>query len=72
MNAGEKWAVIYDFLKISEADIVVGVLKRGLKDTKTLDAVKKEIAKCQLLCSNCHMKHHYYNGNGKVVKSTKK
>jgi hypothetical protein len=30
-----------------------------------LNAVKKEIKKCRLLCSNCHMKYHYYEGNHK-------
>jgi len=36
-----KWDEVYDFLKISEADIVVGVLKRELRDSKKLEAVKK-------------------------------
>ena len=33
-----------------------------------LNAVKKEIKKCKLLCANCHMKFHYYKaGHGEGV-----
>lgn len=28
-----------------------------------VNAVKKEITKCKLLCANCHMKFHYYEAN---------
>jgi len=36
-----KWDEVYDFLKISQANIVVEVLKRGLKDSKSMDAIKE-------------------------------
>ena len=38
-----------------------------------LNAVKKEMIKCILLCSNCHMKLHYYERNHKrrAIKSIK-
>ena len=33
-----------------------------------LNAVKKEIKKCRLLCANCHMKYHYYEaGHGEGI-----
>lgn len=33
-----------------------------------LNAVKKEIKKCELLCANCHMVHHYYTaGHGEGI-----
>lgn len=40
------------------------------KDTEIANAVKNgwgrdrildEISKCEVLCSNCHLKHHYFN-----------
>ena len=31
---------------------------------KTMDAIKEEIAKCMVLCSNCHEIHHFEEGTG--------
>lgn len=27
----------------------------------SIDKIREEIAKCEILCSNCHRKHHYYS-----------
>jgi hypothetical protein len=31
-------------------------------ENMSLETIKKEIAKCDMLCHNCHAKHHYNEG----------
>ena len=40
----------------------------------SLDKIKKEIEKCEVLCSNCHRKHHWEekSGNCKRQRHTRK
>ena len=38
----------------------------GIRD-KGLETLKKEIAKCVLLCSNCHRKLHYEEQTGPYI-----
>jgi hypothetical protein len=39
-------------------------ISRMISRGATLTAIKREIAKCEVICSNCHRKHHFENGTG--------
>lgn len=45
----------FHHLDPSTKDFSIGVSARGMSLTK----IKEEIAKCVVLCSNCHRKIHY-------------
>lgn len=56
---GETDIACLDFHHINGKDFTI--CQKG-KD-KSFEAVKQEIDKCIVLCSNCHRKVHYYNLN---------
>lgn len=37
-----------------------GLVSRLLNELRSKESVLKEMAKCDILCSNCHRKYHYY------------
>lgn len=37
----EKWDVVFNYLYVGDADTVVGILKRGLRDAKKVGSAKK-------------------------------
>lgn len=30
-------------------------------NTSSIESIKEEIRKCEIICANCHKKYHYYN-----------
>lgn len=50
---GEKEIACLDFHHLGDKDVTVSSML-GWND----DRVKEEIAKCVVLCANCHRKHH--------------
>lgn len=55
---------------VMDYDHVRGSKKSNLanlcRDTGTLDAIKAEIAKCELVCSNCHRERTWQRKHGPV------
>lgn len=62
-ECGENHPAVLDFhhrdpsTKISEVGTMV-------KERKSQEKILAEIEKCDVLCANCHRKHHYYERNG--------
>ena len=40
MEKAEKWDTVFEYTKISMANVVVDILKRGLRDSKKLKAIR--------------------------------
>ena len=55
---GEKHPACIQFHHINPKTKIDRV-NRLLAQTKSLAAVKAEIAKCEMLCANCHAKRHW-------------
>lgn len=36
-----------------------GTIGNALTNGWSLSRIKKELEKCEVMCANCHMKHHY-------------
>lgn len=63
---GEKDYVCLQFHHINP-DTKISTVARMICDSVSLDKVKEEAAKCEILCANCHMRHtakqHKWYGN---------
>jgi hypothetical protein len=38
-----------------------GKVSEMVKGMRSKESILAEVAKCDVLCSNCHRKHHFYN-----------
>ena len=54
--------VVLEFHHLRDKDFALG----GVAN-KSWDVVKKELEKCELLCANCHRRHHSDRGNEKLL-----
>ena len=54
------WVLEFDHLPKYEKLFTIG--GRGSRD-KSLDQIKEEIAKCEIVCSNCHKSRTYWRQN---------
>lgn len=57
-ECGENHPACLDFHHKDPAEKEAGVA-RLLHDTRSKNRLLREIAKCEVLCANCHRKHHY-------------
>lgn len=63
VRCGESEICCLDFHHVdptTKAGIICFLARRGV----SLETLMSEILKCEILCANCHRKHHYY---GRVV-----
>ena len=54
-TCGESDPVVLQFDHINKNEKVIGI-SHAVSSSYSLDAIKKEMAKCRVLCANCHMR----------------
>jgi hypothetical protein len=58
-KCGFSHPAVLDFHHRDGSDDKIATVSRVLVDTKSKDRVLEEIAKCEVLCANCHRIAHY-------------
>jgi hypothetical protein len=59
-KCGESDPVVLDFHHHHSKDLTVSKMVAG---AYSLERIKREVAKCSVLCANCHRRHHAKEGN---------
>ena len=59
-KCGEIRPYVLDFHHLDPSE-KENTVSRLITNTSNIESVKKEIAKCVVLCSNCHREFHYLN-----------
>ncbi len=65
-KCGDKRHYVLEFHHLgSKEDSVAEMMQRGVKIAR----VKEEIAKCEVLCANCHREFHYLQKQASVAQA---
>lgn len=63
-TCGEKHPACLDYHHRDGEQKKFSISQEAARNNRNLEYLKEEIAKCAILCSNCHRKHHWESRTG--------